>query len=132
MTTDSEAGVSADSSPSEPGGFTYITIPAIDAQESGRFYQAVFGWRTQGDNRHLGFSDARGSMRGAFETALAISREPGVLPYIYVADINRAMELITEHGGTIVRPRYDEGDVWVATFRDVAGNVMGIWQMQPS
>jgi hypothetical protein len=28
-----------------------------------------------------------------------------------------------------VREVYAEGDLWVATFRDPAGNVIGIWQM---
>jgi predicted enzyme related to lactoylglutathione lyase len=34
-------------------------------------------------------------------------------------------------GAPIVTPPYLEGDVWVATFRDPAGNVIGIWQKEP-
>jgi uncharacterized protein len=132
MANDGEAGMTADSPNRDASGFTYITIPALDVHESGRFYQAVFGWTTRGGDHHLGFTDEYQSIRGAFETSLAISREPGVLPYIFVSDIDRTLELVTRHGGSIVRPRYAEGGLWVATFRDVAGNVLGIWQARPS
>ena len=36
-----------------------------------------------------------------------------------------------EHGGEVVRPPYPEGDLWVATFSDPAGNVLGVWQHGP-
>ena len=124
--------MTADSPLPETGGFTYIVIPALNVHDSGRFYQAVFGWTTRGGDHHLGFTDVQQSIRGAFETTLAISREPGVLPYIFVSDIDRTLELVMRHGGSIVHPRYDEGGLWVATFRDGAGNVLGIWQAPPS
>ena len=31
----------------------------------------------------------------------------------------------------MVTERYPEGDLWVATFRDVASNVVGVWQQEP-
>jgi len=31
-------------------------------------------------------------------------------------------------GGEVVRAPYQEGNLWVATFRDPAGNVVGLWQ----
>jgi predicted enzyme related to lactoylglutathione lyase len=34
-------------------------------------------------------------------------------------------------GAKVVRPPYQEGDVWVATLIDPAGNVIGIWQFDP-
>lgn len=37
----------------------------------------------------------------------------------------------TAHGGAVLRAPYPEGDVWVATFSDPAGNVLGIWQSAP-
>jgi len=51
-----------------------------------------------------------------------------VLPYIYVGRIDDTLERITAHGGELVTPPYPEGDLWVATFRDPAGNVLGVWQ----
>jgi uncharacterized protein len=114
------------------GGFTYFMIPATDVHESGRFFEAVFGWRTSGGDHHLGFASPDHSIRGAFETGLKVSDDSGVIPYIFVSEIDGTLERISQHGGTVVRPRYDEGDIWVATFRDVAGNLLGVWQMQPA
>jgi predicted enzyme related to lactoylglutathione lyase len=51
------------------------------------------------------------------------------LPFIYVASIDDAVAAIKANGGEIVRDIYPEGALKVATFRDVAGNVMGVWQM---
>jgi predicted enzyme related to lactoylglutathione lyase len=57
----------------------------------------------------------------------SISREPGLLPYIYVAHIEEAAKQIAAHGGEMVRDPYSEGNLTVATFRDPAGNMMGLW-----
>jgi len=61
-------------------------------------------------------------------TDQAISREPGLLPYIYVDRIDDTIEQVEARGGKIVKAPYPEGNLWVATFRDPAGNVLGLWQ----
>ena len=38
---------------------------------------------------------------------------------------------VVAHGGEIVTPPYPEGDLWVGTFRDPSGNVLGVWQTGP-
>ncbi len=60
-----------------------------------------------------------------------ISREPGLLPYIYVQDIDGTVAQIKEHGGDVVHAPYPEGNLWVAVFRDPAGTVMGLWHAGP-
>jgi predicted enzyme related to lactoylglutathione lyase len=35
---------------------------------------------------------------------------------------------VAVHGGELVTAPYPEGDLWVATFRDPAGNVVGVRQ----
>lgn len=57
--------------------------------------------------------------------------ENGVRPYIYVDSVDDAVQRISSHGGALVEAPYPEGDLWVATFRDPAGNVLGIWQRGP-
>jgi len=32
------------------------------------------------------------------------------------------------HGGEVVKAPYPEGNLWVATVRDPAGNMIGLWQ----
>jgi predicted enzyme related to lactoylglutathione lyase len=84
-----------------------------------------------GSDNHLSFTDATGDMIGAWVTGRTASREPGVLPYIYVHGIDAAIDRIKANGGDVVKPPYDEGGLWVATFRDPTGNVLGIWQNGP-
>ena len=43
-------------------------------------------------------------------------------------DGDEVVEHITKHGGEIVKPKYPEGNLSAATFRDPAGNYLGIWQ----
>ncbi len=113
----------------EHGRLSYMEIPALDVRGSAAFYTQVFGWQVRGDGTdHLSFADATGDMIGAWVTGREIPDEPGVVPYIYVHGIDEVLERITANGGQIVEPTYPEGDLWVATFRDPAGNVVGIWQ----
>jgi predicted enzyme related to lactoylglutathione lyase len=114
------------------GRLSYVQIPAIDVRASARFYEHVFGWKVRGGGAsHLSFTDATGDMIGAWVTDRAISREPGVLPYIYVHGIDAILEKVKASDGEIAKPPYPEGDLWVATFLDPAGNVIGVWQQGP-
>ena len=132
MTAQNDAGAAQQSeqpSPFRPGGLTYMQIPATDADASASFYEAVFGWSVRGrGTSHVGFSDTTGNVAGAFIADIAPSRAPGVLPYVYVDSVDAALERIAAHGGAVVREPYPEGDLRVATFRDPAGNVIGLWQ----
>jgi PhnB protein len=86
----------------------------------------VFGWST--DPARGAFTDATGHVIGHFVADLPPSREGGFVPYVYVASVAGALERAVASGGEVVRPRYVEGDLWVATLRDPAGNVVGAWQ----
>lgn len=114
---------------SRHGGLSYLHIPAIDVNQSAAFYEQVFGWHIHGRGTNRpSFDDGGGHVSGAWMTDQAISREPGLLPYIYVNRIDDTIEQVKEHGGEIVKAPYPEGNLWVATFRDPAGNVIGVWQ----
>jgi len=114
------------------GGLSYLEISALDAQQSAAFYGQVLGWRTErreaNDHR---FEDATGYLIGRWVSPRAISQEPGWLPYFYVNHIDDAVGRVVEHGGEIVKTPYPEGNLWVATVRDPAGNVLGLWQAGP-
>lgn len=114
------------------GHLSYLEIPAADIERSAAFYEAVFGWQV--DRRSDGrasFDDGTGAMIGRWVTGLAVSRDAGIVPYIYVDRIDDIAQRVTVYGGNLVKPPYPEGDLWVATFRDPAGNLMGIWQGGP-
>jgi hypothetical protein len=114
-----------------PGGLTYLEIPAVDPARSATFYERVVGWQSQSDDRHqVKFSDPAGCLVGRFVPCRTISREPGLLPYIYVADIRAAVDCAPAGGGEVVKPPYPEGNLLVALVRDPAGNIIGLWQAQ--
>jgi predicted enzyme related to lactoylglutathione lyase len=116
----------------EHGRLSYIQIPATNVRASADFYAGVFGWQVgTGNNEHLSFSDSTRGMIGAWVTGPVSSQEQGILPYIYVHGIDVVLERIKERGGEVVKPPYAEGGLWVATFRDPGGNVIGIWQQGP-
>ena len=114
------------------GGISYLHLPAIDVRQSAIFYEQVFGWKVHGlDTNHPSFDDGSGYVSGAWVTDQAISREPGLLPYIYVNHIDDIIKQIETLGGEVIKAPYPEGNLWVATFRDPAGNVIGLWQEEP-
>jgi uncharacterized glyoxalase superfamily protein PhnB/predicted enzyme related to lactoylglutathione lyase len=113
----------------------YLEVPATDVHQSAAFYEKVFGWNIrQRDGDRPSFDDATGDVSGAFVTGREISREPGLLPYIWVDSIDAILEQVTVHGGVVVeatRPESAGASCWLGTFRDPAGNLMGLYQEGP-
>jgi predicted enzyme related to lactoylglutathione lyase len=111
------------------GHMSYLEIPANDVGQSANFYAAVFGWLiSPRDAENCSFDDRSGTLIGRWTTGRTVSREPGILPYIYVDHIDEVVSRIVGQGGEVVKPVYREGDLWVARFHDPAGNLMGVWQ----
>jgi predicted enzyme related to lactoylglutathione lyase len=123
--------LSDDPSVFRPGGITYLRIPAPDAPRAAAFYEDVFGWNVRGDPSEPSFDDATGHVIGHFMPDLPVVGEGGIRPYIYVDSVDATLDKVAAHGGAVVTPPYPEGDLWVATFRDPSGNVLGVWQRGP-
>jgi predicted enzyme related to lactoylglutathione lyase len=111
-----------------PGGISYLGLPARDAAESAEFYRAVFGWEVRGTPDRLSFSDGTGHVIGHWRTDLPAAGEAGIRPYIYVTRLDEVLAEAVEQGAEVVSPPYPEGSLTIATVRDPAGNVIGIWQ----
>ena len=107
-----------------PGDVSCLRIAAPDAAGSAAFYSTVFGGKTRKDS--AGFEDATGHVIGHFMTDLPVAAEAGVVPYIYVRDIDETLAKLTGAGGTVSTGPYPEGDLWVAMTRDPAGNAIGV------
>jgi predicted enzyme related to lactoylglutathione lyase len=114
-----------------PAGVSYLRIPATDAEQTARFYEGVFGWTVDTDRPDPSFEDGTGHVIGHFIPDQPVAGEAGIRPYVYVERIDDALEKLTALGGAVVTAPYAEGDLWVATFRDPAGNVVGVWQRGP-
>lgn len=109
-------------------GISYLFMPTTDPEASADFYESVFGWTIRGrGGNHVSFDDGTGHVSGAWTTDQEIAREPGMMLYIYVHHIDDTVALIEKHGGQIIKPVYSEGSLWVCSFRDPAGNLLGVW-----
>jgi uncharacterized protein len=124
-TDESESGVF------RPAGVSYLRIPASDPHRIAAFYREVFGWNVDTTRPNPSFEDGTGHVIGHFVADASVAGESGVRPYIYVQDVNDTLERVRNHGGAEVEPPYLEGNLRVATFRDPAGNVLGVWQRAP-
>jgi uncharacterized protein len=113
-----------------PGKISYVEIPATDVDRSAAFYESVFGWnlRRRGDGE-IAFDDGVGEVSGTWVTGRPPLSEPGLLVYVMVNNLEVSLEKITQAGGEIVKPitPMGEGEAY-ATFRDPAGNVVGVFQ----
>ena len=107
---------------------SYLRIPAPDPQRSAAFYRAVFGWSVDSDRPHPSFEDGTGHVIGHFVPDVRVAGEAGVRPYVYVERVDDTLAQVAANGGEVVTAPYPEGDLRVATFRDPAGNEVGIWQ----
>lgn len=109
-------------------GISYLRIPAPDPGRSAAFHEAVFGWKVDTDRDDPSFEDGTGHVIGHFSAEHAVAGEAGVRPYVFVESVDETLERVVAHGGEVVTEPCPEGDLLVATFRDPAGNVVGVWQ----
>ena len=112
-----------------PGDVSYLRIAAPDPARSAAFYNTVFGWKIRKDS--TAFEDGTGHIIGHFMPDLPVAGEAGVIPYVYVQDIDKALARVPGAGGEVTTTPYPEGDLWVAMTRDPAGNAIGVWQHGP-
>ena len=121
-------GQGADPGLATSGALTYLHIPAAEVREAAAFYRDVFGWTIHDpDGDRPSFDTPNGRLSGAFMSRDLVPHEPGLLPYIYVDDVDATVAAITSRGGAMVTEPYPEGVLTVATFRDPAGNQLGLW-----
>jgi predicted enzyme related to lactoylglutathione lyase len=110
------------------GGSPTFGFPARTQAGQRPFYEAVFGWRLRGDPDEPSFEDGTEHVIGHFMADLPVAGEAGVWPCIFVERVDETLDKVVAYGGEVVTARYSEGDLWVATFRDPRGNVLGVWQ----
>jgi hypothetical protein len=111
------------------GKLCYLEIAAQDVHESATFYERAFEWNIRsGDTDRPSFDDTTGQISGAWVRDRVPDAEPGILPYIMVADAVDAVRRVVAAGGTVVLPPGEHGTEVIATFLDPAGNLMGIYQ----
>lgn len=111
------------------GKICYIEIPAADAAVSSEFYHQVFGWplRRRGDGS-IAFDDGVGEVSETWTPRLPPASTLGLLVYVMVDSVEKTIDAVRRHGGEIVQPLDPAAREMTATFRDPAGNVIGLYQ----
>jgi predicted enzyme related to lactoylglutathione lyase len=111
------------------GKICYIEIPATDVKKSAEFYRRAFGWQTrQRGDGSTAFDDTVNEVSGTWVLGRPVATEPGLMVYIMVASAAKSIEAIRSAGGEIVHHADPRAREVVATFRDPAGNLLGIYQ----
>jgi uncharacterized protein len=118
----------AESTVFRPGGVSYLRIPAPDPQRAAAFYATVFDWTVDNNRESPSFADGSGHVIGHFMPDLPVAGAAGVRPYVYVENVQQTLEQALANGAEIAIEPYPEGNLIVATFRDPAGNEIGVWQ----
>ena len=115
--------------------FCYFEIPAQDVDQSAAFYAKVFNWNIRKEGSpHPSFDDATGNISGTWVTDREVARDAGLLPSIWVDNIDVSLAMVAAHGGAILEPVQSvspAGSAWIATFRDPAGNVLRLYTEGP-
>jgi predicted enzyme related to lactoylglutathione lyase len=111
------------------GKICYVEIPATDIAQSADFYHRAFGWhlRRHGDGT-TAFDDTVGQVSGKWVLGRRPASESGLIVHVMVANAAKATEAVLAAGGEIVQPADPDSPEVHLTFRDPAGNVMGIYQ----
>ncbi len=110
------------------GKICYLEIPATDIAQSADFYRRAFGWniRQRGDGA-TAFDDSVGQVSGTWVLGRSPA-ESGLVVYIMAANARTMAEAVVAAGGEIVQA-VDLNALEVHfTFRDPAGNVLGVYQ----
>ena len=113
------------------GKICYIEIPALDIQQSSKFYQNVFSWNIrEDDGGNISFDDTVGQVSGMW----VLNREPttkaGLLISIMVDSISETLKLIVENNGEAVETTSYISSEMTARFLDPAGNIFCLYQDQ--
>ena len=112
------------------GKICYLEIPANRAEDSGRFYSEIFGWkvRERGDG-NLAFDDG-GGVSGTWVKEGDRTADERMRAYIMVDSITETLERIVMAGGKVLTPRTDIGNGLgaFAAFIDPVGNEFGLYE----
>jgi len=121
------------------GRVVHFEIPYDDGDRARKFYADAFGWNVTpipgmhytmvqtGPTNDEGFPTDVGYIGGGMLKRESPTDRPVIT--VDVEDIDAALEKIESLGGTKILGRQNVGEMgYAAYFKDVEGNLMGLWQ----
>ena len=116
--------------PSGPLG--YVEFPADDMERIKAFYADVFGWTFPGGDDYTFFDSGDGGIGGGM-VVRGDGSPPHPLGYVFVEDVDAALERLVAAGGSVVKGSEQFGEAgWLAHATDTEGNLIGLWQAKGS
>ncbi len=111
--------------------FVHIEIPAKDLKKTKEFYESIFKWEVviqTGFDDYAFFKETKDSIGGAFQKSDKIINGEVTL-YINTDNIELSLEKIKEAKGEVVQKKtqISENHGFYALFKDISGNLMGLW-----
>jgi predicted enzyme related to lactoylglutathione lyase len=107
----------------------HVDISAADREAAGEFYRDLFGWDIQHINElnYTTFSTGN-STGGGFNPVTDTNPAGTVLVYVSTEDIDATLAQVGELGGEVAVPKSEvPGFGWFAFFKDITGNMIGLW-----
>lgn len=112
---------------------TYVEFNVAALPESVEFFKSAFDWDLQPFGEDY-FVAPAGDEPG-IDTGIMPSQDgqPRTVAVITVDDMDAAIARVTEHGGTIVVPRFAvETMGYAAYFKDPGGLIVGLYESDPT
>lgn len=115
------------------GQLAWFEVPTTNETQCFDFYSAVLGWKFAPAGPNYWMIQMENNSIGAVAKIAGPQNAAGVRPYFTVGSAGNSAELIKEKKGTL------EGDVvfigqemgYYQKFRDLDGNLMAVWSIQP-
>lgn len=110
--------------------FNWVEIRVRDLDKSKRFYESLFDWKISGEeNKDFAYwLIDTGEKPGGGMWRFPKTKPTGIIVYILVEDIDKALEKVVKAGGKVVMPKAGEGENFMAVFADPDGNTFGLYQ----
>ncbi len=114
----------------------YFEIQADNPEATVRFYETIFGWKCEKDERipiEYWRIETEGIRGAILKRPATVPKLPsGTNAYVCsmeVVDFDATAESILQHGGIVALPKFAvPGTCWQGYFIDPAGNTFGIFQ----
>ena len=122
----------------------HFEIPVDDLSRAGTFYADLFGWKMEpwgGPDPIIWMAqtvptDEKGTPIRPGVNGMLIKKQHPQQPfanYISVEDVNEYGSKAEALGGQIIMPKTPvPGMGWFLYFKDTEGNILGLWQLDPT
>jgi uncharacterized protein len=119
--------------PEEPNmskrNIVHVEFSSRDFEESGKFYQELFGWKiTPMPEMNYSLWEAGDGSGGGFNPLGGLTKAGDVLVYVDSDDIDADLKKAESLGASVVQKKQEiQGQGWFGVFRDPTGNMVALY-----